>query len=733
MLEYITDNANRTTCLIDKKHSVISNVYNGIAETLLLNVLGWIGLLLLFAILRKKAWNYGRLALVRSVDNAVWTQLFYGNNDDPDIITTDSNADSMLNIDRGICCWLPAVFKITKHQFLTRCGPDAVHYLSFQRHLLFIMAIVTSISTCIVLPINFQGNLSGNETSFGHTTVVNLDSDSPWLWSHIIIAMAYVPMFILIMRKCSGRVPPPKEATRTIMVSNISAADSNKTTIAEYIRQLFPDIEIMDVQMAYNVAKLTVLHDSWETAFKARVFCEAHNKRVKTNLTLREDWCSCERTDALEYYARQETKLRGELERQKAYALSKPLGIAFVTVYTSEAADHIVEYFQPGTYRVWMIEHAPTPSDIFWENLNTSTGFWYTKAILINCILFIILFFVTTPAIIVNMLDTLHMINNGTINNISPIVSEFLPTLILWTMSALLPVLVSYSDQWLSHWTRSQQNHAIMTKTFGFLLFMILILPSLGLTSAEALLEWSLQTKDRTYRWDCVFLPDKGAFFVNYVITSAFIGTSLELIRFPELAMYIWKLCMAKSIAETFSIRKSILREFPFGAHYAWTLMIFTTSVVYSLACPLITPFALIYLGLKHCGDRHNLYFAYGPSNMSSRGGGRIHATAVQLTRVSLVLLMISMAALSFIRTGGFNARVVVMLISLACTVGALFWLSPFPTCTSSTPQAIEGTEESIPVYIAPVLQNQIPFSDSTLQHFNYGSDSPDTPVDVSA
>ena len=31
--------------------------------------------------------------------------------------------------------------------------------------------------------------------------------------------------------------------------------------------------------------------------------------------------------------------------------------------------------------------------------------------------------------------------------------------------------------------------------------------------------------------WECIFLPDSGAFFVNYVITSAMIGSGLELIR----------------------------------------------------------------------------------------------------------------------------------------------------------------------------------------------------------
>lgn len=57
---------------------LITNLYEGIPETLLLNVIGWMILVLLFSVLRQQAWDYGRLALVStSGDNKRWTQLFY--------------------------------------------------------------------------------------------------------------------------------------------------------------------------------------------------------------------------------------------------------------------------------------------------------------------------------------------------------------------------------------------------------------------------------------------------------------------------------------------------------------------------------------------------------------------------------------------------------------------------------------------------------------------------------
>lgn len=54
----------------------------------------------------------------------------------------------------------------------------------------------------------------------------------------------------------------------------------------------------------------------------------------------------------------------------------------------------------------------------------------------------------------------------------------------------------------------------------------------------------------------CVFLPDNGAFFVNYVIASAFIGNAMDLLRIPYFLMYMIRLCLARSAAERRNVKK---------------------------------------------------------------------------------------------------------------------------------------------------------------------------------
>ena len=146
--------------------------------------------------------------------------------------------------------------------------------------------------------------------------------------------------------------------------------------------------------------------------------------------------------------------------------------------------------------------------------------------------------------------------------------------------------------------SRSGENYAIMTKTFWYLLFMVIILPTFGFTTSHAYFDNLLQ--NRNLNWDCIFMPDSGAFFVNYVITSALAGTGLELIRFGDLLYYLLMVCCSRSKVDTPAIRKEIKYEFRFGDHYARMMLIFAMVTMFSMSCPLITPFGLLYFLLKH-------------------------------------------------------------------------------------------------------------------------------------
>ncbi|KAK0092006.1 hypothetical protein PV326_002385 [Microctonus aethiopoides] len=633
-------------------------VYAGIPANLLFNLIGFLSLVILFGILRKKAWNYGRLALLRK-SNHKWMQLFYGDGsltDDIEGVETSGNMQ-LSQIDHGFFSWIITAFKITDKELLRRAGPDGLLYISFQRHLIILTCVMTAISLCVALPINYSGNMRDGNDTFSLTTMSNVDPMSSWMWIYTIISLSYLPIGCYVIRKflkqvCQAKLSE-KLVARTLLISEIPKDQCDIRNLIIFFRNAFPTLTIENITLAYDVKRLSTLQAQRECAKQARLYCENYNKthpalKIYPHFCGQIIGCFFNKVDALDFYTAEEERLTALAEEEKRAAVNRPLGIVFVTLGTPCGAAIMrrqLRYSAPTDK--WIVNYAPAPSDIFWENLSIPRRCWYFSAISVNLILFIILFFLTTPAVIVSELNLHGIPDIPKMMNFSPVIGVFLLTILLVSVAALMPALVARSESLVRHWTRSGLNRAVMTKTLLLLLLMVLILPSLGLTSAQAVLDWKT-FETSTSRWECFFLADQGAIFVNYVITAALLGSALELVRFPELAMYVIRLCIARSRAERVYVRKAVLWEFPLGAHYAWLLLVFTMTTVYSLPCPLITPFGVLYMLVKHSVDRHNLCFAYGPSV----GGGQLASAAAGATGAAPVVAQATLLALGLARRG---------------------------------------------------------------------------------
>eukprot|EP00105_Crassostrea_gigas_P025532 XP_011446143.1 PREDICTED: CSC1-like protein 2 isoform X3 [Crassostrea gigas] len=683
--------------------------YGGIPFNLIINTAGWVLLILLFTVMRKLAWDYGRIALVsRTEENQnlntnsqynVWTSLFYGDHDD-DTNKMQGSVESLdahlHKHDSNVCSWIPAFFRVKDKDILKKSGQDAIQYLTFQRYLIIYTTIVMVLVVAIVVPVNFSGNNIGNKTDFGHTTIGNLDPDSPLLWVHAVLAVAFLILLVGLMRhfRVNLEFEEDEQVSRTLMISGIPKDKCFKNQITQHFEEAYPEASVVDVQFAYNISDLVKLDKNRRVAEEALIVSKMEYDKTGIRPTMTPvtcgrcccccTSCGCQEVDAIEHYESVALEYREKCDKEKVTAYQSPAGIAFVTFHTDIMAARVRSDFEDsckGTSNPqnsslsedlmvwsWNVHYAPSPENIYWENLSKSKWKWWITAIIVNLILLIILFFFTTPLIIINSLNEFEYLKpiQEHIINISPALVEFLPTLLLWTFSALLPTVVYYSDStFIGHWTRTAEHHVIMVKTFIFLLLMVLVLPSLGLTSVKALFQWFVLDKESSFRWRCIFVAGHGAFFVNYVITAAFIGTALELIRFSELFMYALKLSLAHSSAEKTAVRKAVVWEFQYGSQYAWMLCVFAVIMAYSLLCPLVVPFGWVYMILKHAVDRYNIYFAYKPSKINKK----IHSSAINFVTVATILLQFNVVFFTALRSEKVNPVFVFSSVALFMSI----------------------------------------------------------------
>ncbi|KAK2878578.1 hypothetical protein QQF64_011357 [Cirrhinus molitorella] len=665
--------------------------FGGVPTVLAINVVVWLFLLLIFSCLRKAAWDYGRLALL--MENDSLTSLFYGEQSEKEKTPSESSPSDSETKDMGFCSWLTSLYHMKDEEIRSKCGIDAITYLSFQRHIILLMTVVCLLSLTIILPVNLSGNLLGDSPqNFGRTTVVNVPAQNTFLWLHSIFALLYFVITVLCMAHHSSQLEyrEDEKVARTLMITSIPREISDPGLITKHLHEAYPSCTVTDIRFCFDVQKLMKLDLERRKAMKGRLYFTTKAQKegrimIKTHPCAQIfccDICGFEQVDAEQYYSELEEKLTDEFNAEKNRISMKRLGIAFVTFRDERMTAVIVKDYSRARCRhrpqqssittvvrshQWGVSYAPAPNDIIWENLSVCGSRWWLRCVLLNILLFLLLFFLTTPAIIVNTMDKFN-VTRPVESLRNPVITQFFPTLLLWAFSILLPFIVYYSSFFEYHWTRSGENQVTMHKCFLLLVFMVIILPSLGLSSLDLFFRWlfDIHFLDETdVKFQCVFLPDNGAFFVNYVITSSLIGTAMELLRIPALLVYSLRLCFAKSKAERIHVKRSQAYEFQFGLEYAWTMCIFSVSMTYSITCPIIVPFGLLYLVLKHMVDRYNIYYAYLPTKLSQR----IHSAAISQVVVAPILCMFWLLFFSVLRLGPVQPITLFTFVTLLCCI----------------------------------------------------------------
>ncbi|KAL6101666.1 tmem63b [Pungitius sinensis] len=740
--------------------------FGGVPTVLALDFMCFLGLLVVFSFLRKVAWDYGRLALVTDADRRM--DQHYSRLDDREYsasamtldtteryerLTSVSSSVDFEQRDTGFCSWLTAIFRIKDEEIREKCGEDAVHYLSFQRHIIGLLVVVGVLSVGIILPVNFSGNLlENNAYSFGRTTIANLNADNALLWLHTIFAFLYLLLTVYSMRRHTSKMHYKEDdlVKRTLFVNGISKY-AEESEIKLHFETAYEHCVVLEARICYNVARLMYLNSERKKTERSKKFFLDLVAKEHVTTMINPKPCGhlccciikgCEEEEAVGYYTKLETKLKDDYRKEREKVNRKPLGMAFVTFQNESMTATILKDFnackcqgcqcrrEPKSSQFnaklhthnWTVSYAPDPQNVYWEHLSVGGFPWWIRCFIINLVLFLLLFFLTTPAIIISTMDKFNVTKPVEYLN-NPIVTQFFPTLLLWSFSALLPTIVYYSAFFEAHWTRSGENRTTMHKCYTFLIFMVLLLPSLGLSSLDVFFRWLFDRRflaDAKVRFECVFLPDNGAFFVNYVIASAFIGNAMDLLRIPGLLMYMIRLCLARSAAERRNVKRHQAFEFQFGAAYAWMMCVFTVVMTYSITCPIIVPFGLMYMLLKHLADRYNMYYAYLPSKLDKK----IHSGAVNQVVAAPILCLFWLLFFSTVRSG-FSAAtsmftfVVLIITIIICLSHVCFGHFKYLSAHNYKidTQAVDGLENGRPVcataankaaqmYIAQVLQD---------------------------
>ena len=167
----IGDNASDDLCAeaVDgtaKDYFHMNSNFGGIPEVLVIDLLTFLGLLVLFFIIRKGGYKILTGNLCKNRREAKG-----GDTESP----KDLHPEDKPVLERFLGC-----LGYSEEKMLTTAGYDAVQYLRFQVYLIGFLAMVSLLSIGVILPIDLQGhnhrNASSPSAPYAQTVFDNLDS-----------------------------------------------------------------------------------------------------------------------------------------------------------------------------------------------------------------------------------------------------------------------------------------------------------------------------------------------------------------------------------------------------------------------------------------------------------------------------------------------------------------------------------------------------------------------------
>lgn len=322
----------------------------------------------------------------------------------------------------------------------------------------------------------------------------------------------------------------------------------------------------------------------------------------------------------------------------------------------------------------WSVRYAPQPDNVEYDDLLHLATTSRLTIVLWHAIMIIIFIFFTTPNVVLSIVERLSVLRPDRAKRLTGLeraLINYVSILLQIVTTALLPSLITQISKQIPYEDTASKDHSIMWKVYLFLVLMVIVMPSIGMSSAQALFNSDINPA-------CLFPTDNGSYYINYVISSIFLSTIFELIKPLDLLSYCFILFTGRSSADYEAGRRYINSEFSVGMNHTSVLLIFSVVMTYAISCPLIAPAGLLYLIVKHAVDHYHLFYSY----FTRRVNKDLQNTINVFVRVALLFMLFQTTVAISINTATSYFSLISQIVFWITF--AVFTLNCFFDCTSN-------------------------------------------------
>ncbi|GMP30627.1 hypothetical protein CsSME_00005205 [Camellia sinensis var. sinensis] len=547
--------------------------------------------------------------------------------------------------------WVRRAWQLSEEELLSISGLDAVVFMRIFIFSLKVFAFAGTIGVFILLPINYLGDFSDlANKSLDSFSISNVTSGSNRLWIHFCAVYVFTAFvcyllyfefnYISSKRIAYFYASKPQPHQFTILVRSIPV--SSGISVTESVQNFFTEYH-SSTYLSHSVVrqsgKLQQLLSDADKLNRRLVRLKSTN-RARERLR-RDGFLGLfgHKVDLLDYHEKKLQDLEDNMRIEQSSLVGKEVPAAFVSFksrYGAAVALHIQQRVNPTE---WVAEPAPEPQDVHWPFFSASfIKRWICKFVVVVtyiCItvLFLIPVFIVQGLTNLSQLETWFPILEGilSIAFVSEVITGYLPSLILQMFLLFVPPVMLMLSSIQGHIAFSQIEKSSCFKLLGFTIWNVFFA---NVLSGSALYQVNVFLEPKEIpRVLAEAVPAQASFFIAYVVTSGWTGTSNELVRlFPLICNFIKRRLSGKA-GDDFEVP-----SIPYHSQIPKIAFFGLLGVTYFILAPLILPFILVYFCLGYIIYRNQLLNVYAPKFET---GGKFWPVVHGSTIFSLILMQI--------------------------------------------------------------------------------------------
>ena len=536
----------------------------------------------------------------------------------------------------GILGWLTSCYSITEEEIQSKRGLDVLMYLKVTKYLFFIILSYSFYGCVILIPVHIYASPEQKELDWiGKLGMSNIPKGSSILIADVISVLwntivGSAWLYFLFREYCRTRSMYKSNESKVenyaIIVREIPS-NMSENEIERIIERVFPN-KVWSIRKAFSTKVIDKKISEREKVGKKLESAEEYYVRTNKRKVVCTKLCGCKKRDGILHYKQKFDIINDKLlEMIHTVELKEECGTAFVifkdrltAMCASQSIFDYKTYVQP-FQASWIIDQAPAPECVIWENLSKSRLNALIRSLVIGIITVLLVVFWMIPIGFASSISNLSMLTRvfpflTLFFNDNPIlknfVEGFLPGLALIVfVNILARCIVSPMSKLEGHWSYSEIESGVFKKYYLFLVVNI-FLGSIFAQNVLFVLPQVLENPMNIIYLLAESLPSQTEYFIEYVMILAFSKLAIELLR-PHHLIWRWIVLLVWAKTKREKRNAEGLYYFDMSIDYAFHCLVFIVASSYSTLNPLILPFSAMYFGISYVVGKYNMLYVYTP------------------------------------------------------------------------------------------------------------------------